>query len=359
MPIRTIRPSIECAVGGYAMAQSPKERGAIYSREIRKLMSDDPAGLETVIRAANTLGTSVGTLIVQRCLDLLKIEFPLLERISTRFDDNGRPARYGEVLKTRLITIPTVETYSTSTGYPVSAATATDVAVTINLHKCIQVAFNANELAGTRRLLFGEQEPAMHYALGKDLMDALYALITVGNFPNATTCALVDFRRSAVIAVGAAMADPDRNANTGRRSLLISPDYYGQLAEDITIVGNANNPAGGTAIGTGILPMVHGFLPIEAPNLPSADNLVGFGCRADALALAACVPGDYTQIPGFGPIPSDGVVDYVSSPDTGLTVMVVHFVNHLLGLSYMRLAWMYGVAVWNPVCGQRLVSAQS
>jgi len=226
------------------------------------------------------------------------------------------------------------------------------VAVTINLHKCIQVAFNANELAGTRRLLFGEQDEAMHYALGKDLMDALYALMTTTNFTETpTSVAQVDFARKSVIAVGTAMqtGSANRNANTGLRTLLLNPDYYGQLAEDITIVGSANNPAGGSAIGSGMLPMVHGFLPVEAPNLPTTGNMTGFGMRSDALAMAMALPFEYANQPG---VPCTALQQVISNPDTGLSVQVTMFVDHLLGLCYMRLAWMYGVAKANIKSGQ-------
>jgi hypothetical protein len=58
------------------------------------------------------------------------------------------------------------------------------VPVTINNHEGVQISFNENILASTVRALFTEFAPAASYALGKRLMDEVYAKITAANFPN-------------------------------------------------------------------------------------------------------------------------------------------------------------------------------
>lgn len=342
-------------IRAYAAELSPLKRGVIYAANLRKLMSHEE-GCEHVIRAANTLGTVAGGLVVQRALDLLKLAFPVLSRISTNF--SGENAAYGEAVTTRLVTPPAVGTYHVDNGYVSQAAVSADVAVTIDAHRFCQVEFNANELAGTRRLLFGENEEGMHYSLGKDLIDAIYALFTAANYTEtATVEALVDFDRSSIIQLGVDMntTSAGRNANTGTRTALLSSAYHGKLAEDVVIVGGLNNPGAGSTIATGVLPMVHGFLPVEAPNLPTTANLVGVGLRADAVALAVRPANDYTTAqPG---LPATGNVQQVTNPDTGVTVTMVQFVDHKLGKSYMRIAWMRGVAVGNPKAGQLIKSA--
>lgn len=348
-------------VKAYAAKAEAKERGLLYAREIRGRMQK-PEEFDAVIRAANTLGTVSGTLITQRTLDLLKISFPALSRISTnftsqQFDPSAQGARYNQTIATRLVTVPTVGTYHVDNGYVSANAVATDVPVTIDAHKFIQVDFNANEQQSTRRLLFGEQEEAMHYAIGLDLMEAVYALFTAANYTEAaTTEAIIDFDRDTVIDVGTAMqiGSAGRNANTGTRTLLLNANAYGALSKDTVIVGNLNNAQAGGAIGSGVLPMVHGFLPVEAPNLPATGNLIGMGLRADAVALATALPTDYANQPG---LPATALQQVVTNPDTGLSVQLTLFVNHQLGKTYMRLAWMRGQAVGNLKAGQRIISA--
>ena len=353
--------SVINVVKAYAAKADAKERGLLYAKEIRGRMIK-PEEFDYVIRAANTLGTVSGTLITQRTLDLLKINFPALGRISTnftsqQFDAVGQGAKYNQTIATRLVTVPTVGTYHVDNGYVSANAVATDVPVTIDAHKFIQVDFNANEAQSTRRLLFGEQEEAMHYAIGLDLMDAIYALFTAANYTQtATTEALVDFDRSTVIDVGIAMqsGSAGRNANNGTRTVLLNPNYYGKLAEDTVVVSNLNNTQAGGAIATGVLPMVHGFMPVEAPNLITTGNLVGMGLRADAVALATALPTDYANQPG---LPATALQQVVTNPDTGLSVQLTLFTNHQLGKTYMRLAWMRGQAVGNLKAGQRIISA--
>lgn len=353
--------AIIAVVKAYNAKRDALERGQLYAKEIRgRMIKADEAF--AVIRAANTLGTVAGTLVTQRTLDLLKIAFPALARISTNFTsqqfDPGQIGKkgYNATIATRLVSVPTVGTYHVDNGYVSAAATTSDVTVTLDAHKFIQVEFNANEQSSTNRLLFGEQEDAMHYAIGKDLMDAIYALFTTANFTETpTTEAQVDFDRDTVIDIGTAMqsGSANRNANTGTRTLLLNSGYYGQLAKDSIIVSNLQNSQAGGAIGSGVLPMVHGFLPVEAPNLPTTGNLTGFGMRADAVALATALPSEYANVPG---IPATALQQIVTNPDTGLSVQLTMFVDHYLGKSYMRLAWIRGQGVGNLKAGQILRS---
>jgi hypothetical protein len=348
--VQTLKADTKSVIKAYKEADTPEAKAAIWASDIRPRLDEGDAG---VIRAANSLGSVTGELIVQRSLDLLKLEFPLLSRISTNFSNEG--AAFNQTIKTRLRVPPAVTNYSTSTGYSSSDATTTDVPVTIDQHIAVQVEFNANEMASTSRLLIEEQKEGMHYSLGEAVMNSLYALITSGNFTNATTQALNGFARPSVIAMATAMNGPTRKVPKVDRSLLLNSSYYGKLAEDTTIVSVLNNPNGGAAITTGRLPEVHGFMPIEVPNLPTTANLTGFGLSPSALALAARTPNDYTQ--ALPEANGGGVVSIITNPDTKLTVMMVQFIDHKLGKAIARVALMYGVAKGDVLCGQRLISA--
>lgn len=331
-----------------------KEAADIYA-SIRKNLGD--FGGMPITAATTTdsdVGSLAGDLVTQRTLELLKFQFPILGRITTDFSD--QPISYGQTVISRFLTVPTIATYSTSTGWttPGSNPTSTDAIVTINQHKGVPIRFQENQLAGTMRRLFDEFAPAAAYCLAKDMVDALYALITAGNFTAAAIKAdATAFGRSEVIDMGTALTKRGVPMGPANRSLLLNSDYFGALAKDSAIVTLAafQKPE---IIEQGVLPNVHGFGVVDAPNLPTTGNLAGFGFSKSALIIASRLPNDYASIlPGA----SYGSVTTITDPDLGLSVMQVQYVDHKLGFAESRIALMYGVAAGQINAGQRLTSA--
>ena len=331
-----------------------KEAAEIYA-SIRKNFGD--FGGMPITAATTTdsdVGSLAGDLVTQRTLELLKFQFPILGRITSDFSD--QPISYGQTVITRFMTVPTISTYSTSTGWttPGSNPTSTDASVTINQHKGVPIRFQENQLAGTMRRLFDEFAPAAAYCLAKDMVDALYALITAGNFTAAAIKAdSTAFGRSEVIDIGTALTKRGVPMGPANRSLLLNSDYFGALAKDSAIVTLAafQKPE---IIEQGVLPNVHGFGVVDAPNLPTTGSLAGFGFSKSALIIASRLPNDYASIlPGA----SYGSVTTITDPDLGLSVMQVQYVDHKLGFAESRIALMYGVAAGQINAGQRLTSA--
>lgn len=237
----------------------------------------------------------------------------------------------------------------------------------MNQHGSVQVVFSANDLGGTLRLLFPEQEGGMHYAIGQDMVTTLFGLITPAAFPgqagdqttNTPTSVAVPGKtvipqdamgRRAVIAVKAALKQ--RGAGQGVRTLLLSETYFAALEEGVQVIANPGQSD--ETDNTDRLPKISGFLPIEAPYLPTANNLQGFGFRADAFAIAARTPMDYANMwPG---VTGGGVCMPVTNPETGFTIMVAMFTDLKLGQTRMRYAYIFGGAVGNKVAGQLLCS---
>ncbi|ODU24839.1 MAG: hypothetical protein ABS95_01420 [Verrucomicrobia bacterium SCN 57-15] len=348
------------ALMAYASAPTPAAAGEIYASDISPRIAAHerfPLVLREgqsngAVQAANSVGTLAGALVMQRALELLTLRFPLLSRISTDFSDAR--VKYGQTVNTRTIAIPSVVTYNTSTGYASSDVTDTDVPVVINAHKAVQIDFNANDLASTDRDLFNEHAEAQMYALAKDMIDAIYALLTAANFTNTGIVkAATAFDRPTVIKIAGALSDlgvPDF-----MRTLLLSSAAYDKLAEDTTIVSILNNADARGTITTGVLPEIHGFLPVRAPNLPTTGNMVAFGLFASAIAVASRLPSDYTSVfPGAN---GGGVTRVVQNPRNGFSVQQVQFVNHTLGRAYSRYAWMYGCAKGDIKAGQIVTSA--
>jgi hypothetical protein len=292
-----------------------------------------------------------GELVTQYAMELLKYSFPELRAISQDF--RMESAKLDQEVSTRIVTIPGTSDYSTETGYAAENTTTTDVPVKITEHKSCQVSFNANELASTSRRLFDEQSPAMMYAIGKLLVDVVYAQITAANFTDAPVAkAMIDFDRETVIDLGAALTG--NGVPKVGRTLLLNSSYYGKLFADSAIVTLAGMQKA-EIITEGQLPRVHKFDVIEAENLPNTDNLAGFGCSKSALVLATRVPNDYTQaLPGAT---GGGTVQVITEPNTGFSVMLTQFIDHKLGAAFARVAVMYGAAKGQQKAGRRLVSA--
>ena len=201
-------------------------------------------------------------------------------------------------------------------------------------------------------MLFGEQEEGLHYALGKSLVDALYSLLVVANFPAKTTQALVGFGRATVVNMARDLSK--RGVPTTHRTLLLYSDYFAGLASDSALVSLAAYQRPELITGYQ-LPNVAGFDIFEAVNLPSIGNLAGFGFTPDALVMVTRLPNDYTTV--FPGATGGGVTSVVTNHDTGLSVMLVQYLNHQLGQAVMRVAFMFGVAAGQAASGQTLVSA--
>lgn len=342
--VASVKPNAFEAIRAMQKEPDHRKRGAIYCEQLREFTAG-PRVLE--ILAANSLGTVTSDLVVLRALDLLKLNFPALSRVTT--DYSAENAKYGQAVKTRIVSVPTVGTYNTTTGYGLSDVTTTDVSVTINNHKHVTIGFNANEASGTSRDLFGEQVEAMNYALGKNMVDALYALFVIGTYTNSTTVAAGSVTRITVpLAIASALNA--RGVPMIGRTLLLSSATFAKLAEDSTIMNLAAYQSG-DLITEYQLPKIAGLQPIEAVNLPTTGNMTGFAFTKDAAAIATRLPADYTQaLPGA----AHGAISVVTNPDTGISVLKTDFVDHTLGGAYSRIAWMYGVAAGQVASGQIL-----
>lgn len=343
---------------GYRDEKDPKRRGAIYARhiepEVVKLGNEVLA-----VMAGNSLGSLSSNIILQRYLSLLKFRFPFLKEITTDFSDAG--AKFGQTIVTRLRSVPTVRDYDATTGYATrSDATTTDVTIAIDKHKYAAIEFKTTDLGATARDLFGEQAEPQLYALGYQFVSDLLALIAegVGKFgtagSQATQIANAAAFNAATLDTIAATLDGRKVAPTGRFALLDST-LWPQLRGDTRLVYLAGFQDRSLVQSYDTMPPVSGFNLYNTPFLPggvavnTSKVLHGFCGTAESLAVATRLPSDYTQaLPGA----SNGVVQTIVEPDTGLAVSLVQYVNHDLGSAVQRVALMYGAAVGNPATGQ-------
>jgi phage I-like protein len=355
------------ATGHTDKAACAKEFGAIYAKEFKgenlnRLLGCDVALLDDAIKAGDVtdanLGTLAGTLVTQRTLELLKFIFPALTRFTTDFSD--QPVTFNQTVMTRIVTVPTVQTYSTTSGWTDSTAATTDVPVVLNNHKGVPITFNENILASTMRRLFDEFAPAQAYALAKSVVDALYANLTDANFTNNTVVASTAFVRSNVVDIGIALDTRGVPLGVGQRTMLLWPAAFGNLLKDtalqyfIAFQAPRMLTEGVTNQSASVVP-IENFDIYSAPNMPSNNaNLVGFAGSRSALVIVTRTPNDYTSVlPGA----SFGNVQMVTDPDIALTVMQVQYVNHTLGTATSRISLMFGTSAGQTAAGQLIKAA--
>jgi hypothetical protein len=330
-----------------------QECAAIYARDIRKLIADPTFQLLPLL-AANSLGSLAGNLILQRSLTLLKLRFPALFAITTDFSDN--PISFGQTVMTRLRTVPTVQSYNPGAGgYGAgTGVTTVDVPVTINAHQYVPIVFNANELAETKRDLFGEQVEGAFYAIAKDFWDAILALVLVANFPHETVATANAVSRDTLQTVDEAFLG--RGVSPASRFAMLNGPAFHSLGKDSSIVQLASFQAEFKGVITeNVLPPVAGLPPYQVGKIPTGENRIGFCGTPDCLAVAARLPNDYTQ--AMGDVPATAIIEQVTNPDTNFSMMLVKYLDHSAGTANWRAAYMRGQAVGQAMSMQRLVSA--
>lgn len=330
----------------------------VYAKEILpRLKEGDDIPLEGI----QNLGAVASTIISTRTLELLTMDFPIIKSIYTDLSD--QIVSYGDTLTTRIVGIPSVVSYNTSTGWASSDQTDTDVSITYNRQRGVQFQVDAQTIASSVRRLFSETAPAQAYALGKDVVDFLYTKITLAAFVTGVTdlngnarvllqAGLATFGRSNLVDMAKALdlaGNPEMN-----RSIVLNADYYAALEKDPSVIQLATYQAAQTGIFTGgTLPRMSGLQPIKAVNLAgtiSGQNLVGFAFTPSAIVLASRLSADYVNvIPGAG----NGISTVITTP-AGLSANQVQFVDNVKALTYQRLEMIYGANAGQPNAGQIL-----
>jgi hypothetical protein len=126
------------------------------------------------------------------------------------------------------------------------------------------------------------------------------------------------------------------------RCILLNTPYYAQVSKDpslVTFWAAQRNPE---IITEGELPKMSKFIPIEAPDFPNSGNRVGMALQKNGVVAISRVPADYTKaLPGA----SYGNSNMITDPTTGLTVMLVQYVNHTGGYAESRMETMIGAKV--------------
>jgi hypothetical protein len=360
----------------------------------------------------NPLGVLNTGLLLQWNLGFLANQLALLGDITT--DISGQPVLFNQMVRTRYITIPKVMLKSTTNAWPNTGAptgTDVDVNVTMDVHAGVPISINNNILSATPRQLFNEQRQPQLYSLGEYIIYKLIYNAFNGNTryandgsststivfdPGYTNAGGTDTFNVAGATLATFTADlpeamdestfPGGDEDPGDPNLqrfawvhgrvyagiaadtnyLLNQSIWGAVAKtgENTVETGRYNRVGNirirksqlvtdqcTATGSGADSTTNGIV-VSAGTYTSATK-VGIAATRSALIFVSRVPLDYTKV--LPDVPSTAAIELVSEPRTGLTLMVVKFLDHAYETANLRAQLMFGTAIGDERQGMYLV----
>ncbi len=326
----------------------------------------------------NVFGTVASAPIITAALALAVASRPLLSSISldlSQLDPAvARTAKLNSTITARINTIPAVIDYAEGTMQ--ATAADTDIPVIMDQMKQTSRSFTPAEInacfnadgSGQRNIILEAATPLAE-AIAAHIVDLIVSKWTHANFPHAVMTAPGTsggvggrYVKAAASWDYAAVVDTRTIAAVKKmpkagRFLCLNSVGFGSLIKDSTI---AQRYALNTQPSVeGSVPNFAGFSQIcEHSDLNTANataNLVGFFGSRDSVIYASRVPTNPADIPGVNPGKSSYSYEIITEPKTGISVMVIEWAGEL---SYnVKLVWLQGCAVGNPVNGCMITSA--
>lgn len=217
--------------------------------------------------------------------------------VLSAFSTNLVPAATGKLVTVALVSGGSAKEFSKTNGGYHEADTSTLTAATVTLrHYHSTKDFSPDEIGE-----YGEQYLANAFVpeainqLTKTIHGLVGAAITNANFSASEVITAANFNYSQVVDLNtdlndAKAADP--------RALILNGAYSGALRKDATLTAPFNGAGQSSLISNGQIGQVAGFNVFEFTDLPTnSENLAGFACGADALAIASALP-NASMFPG-------------------------------------------------------------
>ena len=288
---------------------------------------------------ANSIAAAPAVL-AQGVIKALANKLPVLSGFSTVFTSSIAGA--GKTIQVPLIGTSTATEFGAS-GYLTSDdATVTSSSVTLKHFKVSSrfspldireygVGFFANNFVETAAI-----------ALSQVCMTEINSLITAANY-SSNTATGADLSYGDVVAQQKLLDDakaPDK------RALVLNNTYLSDLRSDASII--AAFQLGANVISTGSLGTIAGAQVYQFSNLSAnSENLAGFICGADAIAVATALP--FNEIPGAD-------VSQATDPATGLSVQVM-LIQETSGYFNVTATLLFGCAVGRATSLRRMKTA--
>jgi hypothetical protein len=233
----------------------------------------------------------------------------------------------------------------TSNNYGTAQGSTRSVPVVMSTHLKDSFAIDDAKALSSPVPYFTGAGKASAEALGAGILDTVFALLTVAKFSQESVLTLASIAK--LNFAGLRKIATDAKINPRQAALVLSSDYFSALLALL----DSNTYGGTEAIRTGVVPGLFGFSKVvEAPSLPTAENLIGYICRPEALAVA----GRYLQPQAPGAYEEIGqMYDDV----TGLTFGVRKLGNGLTGEVIQTVEALFGASECEPKSLVRLISA--
>jgi len=350
----------------------------------------------------NPLGTLNSTLVLTWNLGYLKNMLPMLNDVVTSI--SNQPIEFGQMAKVRYITVPKYQKKTSTTAWSTAQSGNTvDVNVSLTNYNGVPIAFPETILGATVRQLHNEMKTPQLYSLGESMVYNLVNTIINGNTRYAndgSTTSTIKFGNvaeggtangiPAFGVTGSTLATftadlpaymdqyklaggqepPGTSVEDLARFAWLHHSVYANLAADTNLMLNqsiwgAVAGKGGNLMATGVLPplgnvkisksqLVRDGLsetsdgatpPLYSVTVPATApaSVLGFAGTRNSLLFASRVPTDYTKV--MPEIPSTAAVELVTEPSTGLTFMVVKYLDHAYEISNARVSLMFGMAI--------------
>ena len=236
----------------------------------------------------------------------LKNKLPVLRSMSRVF--TSTPQASGKTIQVPLIGSSTATEFGASGYLAQDDATVTKADVTLKHFKVSTRVDPLNIKEYGAGFFIDNFTVTAANALAQKCMDEVRGIITVSNFSSD----VVSGAALSYAEVLSAKKTLDDNQAAEPRVLVLNNKYTQDILGDSTIVGA--NGFGAEVIRTGRVGTLAGAEVYQWSNLLNTQDLAGFMCGADSIAVAAALP--YTEIPGWE------VANAVDS-DTGLGVQVI------------------------------------
>ena len=283
---------------------------------------------------------SAPSVLAQGVISALANKLPMLTGFSTVFTSSIQGA--GKTIQVPLIGTSVATEFSTGGYLTQDDATVTSTSVTLK-HFKVSSRFSPLDIREYGMGFFANNfvETAA-IALSQKCMTEINSLITNANYSSNTVTG-VALSYAEVVAEQKLLDDakaPDK------RALVLGNKYVSDLRSDASII--AAFQLGANVISTGSLGTIGGAQVYQFSNLATnSENLAGFICGADAIAVATALP--FNEIPGAD-------VSQATDPNTGLSVQVM-IIQEQSGFLNVTATLLFGTAVGRATSLRRLLTA--
>ena len=287
---------------------------------------------------ANSI-SAAPSVLADAVIGSLKNKLPVLNGFSSVFSSSI--SGQGKVITVPLLGTSTATEFSTGGYLTQDDATVTKADVTLKHYK-VSTRVTPLNIREYGMSFFQNFAATASNALAQKCMDDIAALVVNANYSTSTN---TGSSLSYAEAVAAQKTLDDAKA-ANPRALILNSTYTADLRADSQIVGAAG--LGAQVIQSGNIGQVAGASVYQWSNLPNnSENLAGFACGADAIAVATALP--LTEIPGFD-------VAVGTDADTGLSVQII-MGQEQSGYYNITATLLFGAAVGNAGSLVRLKTA--